>query len=93
MRVAADLREKNQLTLPRAVANALYVRAGDRVSFELRGDGTAIVSGLVEIPADQAWFWTPAWQAGEMRASAELASKSTRCFSSDDDADAWLASL
>ena len=93
MRVAVDLREKNQLTLPRAVADALSVRAGDKLSFELQADGTVTVRGLVSVPADQAWFWAPEWQAGEARASADLALQHTETFNDDDDADAWLASL
>jgi hypothetical protein len=28
--------------------------------------------GLTMIPADQAWFWTPEWQAGEREASEEI---------------------
>jgi hypothetical protein len=34
----------------------------------------AIVKALTEPPdPDQAWFWTPEWQAGEAEADADLA--------------------
>lgn len=26
-----------------------------------------------EVPASQAWFWTPQWQAGEREADADIA--------------------
>ncbi len=29
--------------------------------------------GLKTIPADQAWFWSPVWQAGEREADREIA--------------------
>ncbi|WP_345563464.1 hypothetical protein [Nonomuraea rosea] len=32
------------------------------------------VRGFVSIPADQAWFWTAEWQAGEGQAAADIAS-------------------
>jgi hypothetical protein len=40
--------------------------------------------------ADQAWFWTPEWQAGEQRATAEMEAGQTEYF---DDEDAFLAAL
>lgn len=38
----------------------------------------------------QAWFWTPEWQAGEQHASAELAAGQSEYF---DDEDSFLAAL
>jgi len=32
------------------------------------------------IPADQAWFWTPEWQAGEKKADADLAAGRVKTF-------------
>ncbi len=29
-------------------------------------------SKLADAPDDQAWFWTPEWQAGEKEATAEI---------------------
>lgn len=34
---------------------------------------------------DQAWFWTPEWQAGEREASAQLAAGNTERFDTDDE--------
>lgn len=40
--------------------------------------------------ADQAWFWTAEWQAGEREAAAEIAAGRTASFDSDED---FLAAL
>ena len=34
------------------------------------------------IPADQAWFWTPEWQAGEREVDADLAGGRVKTFKS-----------
>jgi hypothetical protein len=43
----------------------LHVPEGDEVEFTRHDDGTVTLRGLKTIPADQAWFWSPQWQAGE----------------------------
>ncbi|GAA3554387.1 hypothetical protein GCM10022419_038470 [Nonomuraea rosea] len=40
----------------------------------MHDDGSVTVRGFVSIPADQAWFWTAEWQAGEGQAAADIAS-------------------
>ena len=40
----ATVTSKGQLTLPKAVRQALGVEAGDKVAFELREDGQVVVS-------------------------------------------------
>src|SRR5271165_2090133 len=61
----ARIRGRGQLTLPTEVREALRVGEGDEVEFTRHDDGTVTVRGLKTIPADQAWFWSPDWQAGE----------------------------
>jgi AbrB family looped-hinge helix DNA binding protein len=67
------VRQKGQITLPSEVRKALHVEEGDDVAFIINDDGTVILTGLKSIPADQAWFWTDDWQAGEREASQQLA--------------------
>ena len=43
-----------------------------------------------EVNGDQAWFWTPEWQAKEREADAALAAGRVTCFESDE---AFLAAL
>lgn len=37
------------------------------------------------VPAEEAWFWTPGWQAAEAEAQADIAEGRTRTFDSMDD--------
>jgi AbrB family looped-hinge helix DNA binding protein len=68
----ARIRSRGQLTLPAEVREALRVAEGDEVEFTRHEDGTVTVRGLKTIPADQAWFWSPEWQAGEREADEEI---------------------
>lgn len=83
------LRPKGQITLPRYVREALHIAEGDDVAFEVTDDGV-LMRGLKSVPADQAWFWTEAWQAGEREASAQIAAGEGEVY---DDEDTFLASL
>jgi AbrB family looped-hinge helix DNA binding protein len=65
------VRQKGQITLPREVRDALHVEEGDDVAFIITDEGTVVLTGLKSIPADQAWFWTDEWQAGEREASRQ----------------------
>jgi hypothetical protein len=42
------------------------------------------------VPADQRWFWTPKWLAGEREASAEIAAGGLEIFA---DMDALFAAI
>jgi len=64
------LRPRGQLTLPQEVRDALRIAEGDDVEFVLTDDGV-LMRGLKSIPAEQAWFWTQEWQAGEQEASRQ----------------------
>ena len=69
----ARIRGRGQLTPPAEVREALHVAEGDDVEFTRHDDGTVTVRGLKTIPAGQAWFWSPQWQAGEREADREIA--------------------
>lgn len=69
----ARIREKGQVTLPAEVRAALHVGEGDEIEFTVTEHGEVLMRGYTSVPADQAWFWTPAWQEGEREASEELA--------------------
>lgn len=67
------IRPKAQLTLPEEIRRALHIGEGDDVEFAVHEDGTVTIRGYVSIPTDQAWFYTPAWLAGEREADKEIA--------------------
>lgn len=74
------MRRKNQLTLPREVTEALHIREGDEVEFEIGEDGQVVLRGMTVVPADQAWFWDREWQQGEREASEQIATGRTEEF-------------
>lgn len=85
----AVVRSRGQITLPLEVREALHVEEGDDVAFVVE-HGQVTMRGLKSIPAEQAWFWTKAWQVGEREASEQLAAGEGAVF---DDGDAFLDSL
>jgi antitoxin PrlF len=72
IRARVKVRPKAQLTLPEEIRHALHISEGDEVEFAVLDDGMITVRGYVSIPTDQAWFFTPAWLAGEREADAEM---------------------
>lgn len=83
------LRPKGQLTLPQEVRDALRITEGDDVEFVVTDDGV-LMRGLKSIPADQAWFWSEDWQAGEREANRQAAGGEGTVYA---DGDAFLDSL
>ena len=90
LRRAATVRAKSQLTLPSEVRSALHVAEGDEVEFVVGEDGSVMLRGLTKVPADQRWFWTEEWQAGERTASEEIVAGDVSTF---DDVDDMFAAL
>jgi len=83
------VRSRGQITLPREVREALHIGEGDDVAFVVEA-GQVTMRGLKSIPAEQAWFWSDRWQAGERTASEQLAAGEGTVF---DDGAAFLDSL
>lgn len=81
----ARIRQKGQFTLPKEVQKALHVKEGDTIRFNIHDNGAVVMEGLVEIPADQRWFWTPEWQAGEREAEDQIAAGGGKVFHDLDD--------
>jgi bifunctional DNA-binding transcriptional regulator/antitoxin component of YhaV-PrlF toxin-antitoxin module len=77
--------DRHQVTLPPEIRDALHVRSGDEIEFSIDENGAVSVRGYVSIPADQAWFFTPKWQAGEREADKELARGEGDSYDNDDD--------
>ena len=69
--IRALIRSRGQITLPREIREALHVEEGDDVAFVVEA-GQVTMRGMKSIPAEQSWFWTEAWQAGEREASEQV---------------------
>lgn len=70
------IRGKGQLTLPEHIRRAVRLQEGDYLEVSTRGN-EIVMRPKKLIDADQAWFWTDAWQAGEREASADIAAGRT----------------
>ena len=82
--------DRHQITLPAEIRQALQVRPGDEIEFSVDEHGAVTVRGFTSVPTDQAWFFTPSWQAGERQADEQIAGGEGDLYASGED---FLASF
>jgi AbrB family looped-hinge helix DNA binding protein len=70
--IKTRLRARGQLTLPNEVREVLNVDEGDEVVFSIEENGRVIVTRSLQIPPEQAWFWSERWQKLEREAQADI---------------------
>jgi AbrB family looped-hinge helix DNA binding protein len=70
------MRGKGQLTLPDEIRRAARLQEGDYLEVSTRG-GEIVMRPKKLVDAQQAWFWTDEWQAGERDASEDIAAGRT----------------
>jgi AbrB family looped-hinge helix DNA binding protein len=64
---------KRQISLPKKIMTALNLKPGDEIEFQIKGDSVRLVPiRTIKVPREQAWFWTPEWQAKEMEVEEDL---------------------
>jgi antitoxin PrlF len=78
------VRGKGQITIPRRIRDAAHLEEGDPVEVAVVDEGILIRPQKV-IDSTQAWFWTPAWQAGEREASEDIARGRTHIYRDGED--------
>lgn len=83
------LRAKGQITLPRAIVRAAHLEEGDPVEVEATPDGILLRPKKL-IDANQAWFWTTSWQAGERAATEDIRAGRVDTYKTSED---FLAAL
>ena len=72
---------KRQVSIPKMIMDALDLKPGDEVEFQVEGDKARIIPiKTIKVPRDQAWFWTPEWQEKEKKADLELVSGQYKDF-------------
>ena len=65
---------KRQISVPKKIMEALGLKPGDEVEFEIEGNAARLIPvQTIKVPREQAWFWTAEWQAKEMEAEKVLA--------------------
>jgi AbrB family looped-hinge helix DNA binding protein len=83
------VRPKGQLTLPDSIRREVRLEEGDYLEVAVE-EGAIVMRPKKLIDADQAWFWTDAWQRGEREASEDIARGRVR---RSEDADEFIDSL
>lgn len=85
------LKKKGQVTLPVSIRESLHLMEEDQLSVSIE-NGRIVLEPMITIPKDQAWFFTPEWQAGEAEAQAEIDAGKVVSFGDIEDALSWLDS-
>ncbi|HAH96388.1 MAG TPA: AbrB family transcriptional regulator [Firmicutes bacterium] len=67
-----ELKQKSQVTIPKALVKKLNLEVGDKLDLALK-DGRIIITPVVIIPKDQEWYYTHEWQTVEREADKQLA--------------------
>jgi antitoxin PrlF len=84
MSASTHVRARGQVTIPTEIRKAAHLEEGDPVEVEVTPEGILLRPRKV-IDSTQAWFWTPAWQAGEREADEEIAAGAVERFESGED--------
>jgi len=64
---------KRQISIPKNIMDALDLQPGDEVEFEIEGNTARLIPiKTIKVPREEAWFWTPEWQAKEKEADNDL---------------------
>jgi len=60
-----DLKQKSQVTIPKDFVKKLNLKVGDKLDVE-EENGKLVITPVVVVPKDQAWFYSPEWQKNEV---------------------------
>ena len=81
MGTTVKVREKYQVTIPEEVRGKIPLKVGERVEVTAR-DNEIIIRPVVEIPRDQAWFWSKQWQNQVSQSIKDLEKGKIKVFKS-----------
>jgi AbrB family looped-hinge helix DNA binding protein len=70
-----------QITLPRSVRSQLNIEEGDFIEIEVEGEH-AVLKPKRLVDKDQAYFWSPQWQAAEREAEEDIKAGRVKAFPS-----------
>ncbi len=66
-----QIKKRSIITLGTELRKELHLNEGDVLDVSVE-EGKIILEPKKLIPAEQQWFWTEEWQAGEREAQAEI---------------------
>ncbi len=71
MSATVKVREKYQITIPEDVRAKIPLKVGERVEVIAEG-GNIVIRPIIEVPRDQAWFWSKEWQEQIVRSKKNI---------------------
>jgi AbrB family looped-hinge helix DNA binding protein len=81
MGTTVKVREKYQVTIPEDVREKIPLKVGERVEVVAR-DNEIVIRPIMEIPRDQAWFWSREWQEQIAQSRADVEKGRVKAFGS-----------
>lgn len=76
-----DIKQRSQITLPKALLNKLGLSTGDILEIDEK-DGVLVLTPVMVIPKEQAWYFTKEWQDAEKEVDQEI--KEGKVYTSND---------
>lgn len=67
-----DFKQKSQVTIPKVLVEKLKLKTGDKLDI-VEKDGKLIITPVVIIPKDQAWYYSEKWQKMENEVDEQIA--------------------
>lgn len=91
MNQTVKVRTKYQITIPEEVRKVIPLEVGSRVEVLAR-ENEIVIKPVIEVPKEQAWFWTKEWQELERKATEDKEEGRIETFDNVEDAIRWLKS-
>ncbi|HDO35289.1 MAG TPA: AbrB/MazE/SpoVT family DNA-binding domain-containing protein [Nitrospirae bacterium] len=64
---------KGQVSIPKKIRDALYLKPGDELDFRIEGNNVVLIPvKTIKVPRDQEWFWTKEWQEKERESDEDI---------------------
>ena len=81
MGATVKVREKYQITIPEDVRAKIPLQVGERVEVTAEA-GNIVIRPIIEVPRDQAWFWSKEWQEQIVRSKKNIEKGKLKAFKS-----------
>jgi AbrB family looped-hinge helix DNA binding protein len=81
MGATVKVREKYQITIPEDVRAKIPLQVGERVEV-IAEAGNIVIRPIIEVPRDQAWFWSKEWQEQIVRSKKNIEKGKLKAFKS-----------
>lgn len=80
MKERLTIRKRGQVTLPKSFIDRFDLQEGDSLELEVNDNGDITIVPMIQVPANQKWFWTEEWQQGEREAEEDIRSNNVKSF-------------